>query len=82
MPLYNLTLPSQLTFYAFQGNLKLKFEHRKCTTCDMMFLFQAMEMSDFLVKNKLEQIVENFKVRFFVIFEIFYWMTPTIPYLK
>ena len=48
----------------------------------MMFLFQAMEMSDFLVKNKLEQIVENFKVRFFVIFEIFYWMTPTIPYLK
>ena len=30
---------------------------------------QAMEMSDFLVKNKLEQIVENFKVRqtFFII---------------
>ena len=28
-----------------------------------IFLLQAMEMSDFLVKNKLEQIVENFKVR-------------------
>ena len=24
--------------------------------------FQALEMTDFLVKNKLEQIVENFKV--------------------
>ena len=25
--------------------------------------FQAMEMTDFLIKTKLEQIVENFKVR-------------------
>lgn len=31
-----------------------------------------MEMSDFLVKNKLEQIVENFKVRLVYFLEIFY----------
>ena len=29
---------------------------------DEQFLLQAMENPDFLIKNKLEQIVENFKV--------------------
>ncbi len=39
---------------------------------------QSMEMTDFLLKNKLEQIVENFKVRQ----TMKWWQTKTKCFLR